>query len=151
PLVYHPRYDITAFGLERLRPFDSRKYRRIHDALIARRLRRPGDFVRSRPLRRADLQRVHAPEYLRSLRSPEVLAGILGVPIVRRLPGWLLDWRILRPMRYAVGGTLLACRLALEHGLAINLGGVYNHATSGWVGGFCVGPRAGPPAGDGPP
>ena len=34
PLVYSPRYDITAFGLERLHPFDSRKYRRIHDALI---------------------------------------------------------------------------------------------------------------------
>jgi hypothetical protein len=36
PLVYHPRYNITAFGLERLHPFDGRKYRRIHDALIAR-------------------------------------------------------------------------------------------------------------------
>lgn len=36
PIVYHPAYNITAFGLERLHPFDSRKYRRIHDALIAR-------------------------------------------------------------------------------------------------------------------
>ena len=41
PLVYHRRYNITAFGLERLHPFDSRKYRRIHDALIARGLRLP--------------------------------------------------------------------------------------------------------------
>ena len=41
PIVYHPRYNITAFGLERLHPFDGRKYRRIHDALIARGLRRP--------------------------------------------------------------------------------------------------------------
>jgi histone deacetylase 11 len=89
-------------------------------------------------VKRADLLRVHIPEYLRSLRNPEVLAGILEVPIARRLPGWLLDWRILRPMRYAVGGTLLACRLALEHGLAINLGGGYHHAASGWGGGFCV-------------
>jgi histone deacetylase 11 len=40
PLVYHPRYNITAFGLERLHPFDGRKYRRIHDALAARGLRR---------------------------------------------------------------------------------------------------------------
>jgi hypothetical protein len=39
-LVYHPRYNITAFGLERLHPFDGRKYRRIHDALIARGLSR---------------------------------------------------------------------------------------------------------------
>jgi histone deacetylase 11 len=51
PVIYHPRYNITAFGLERLHPFDSRKYRRIHDALVARGLRRPGDFVRTGPAR----------------------------------------------------------------------------------------------------
>ena len=138
PLVYHPRYNITAFGLERLHPFDSRKYRRIHDALIARGLRRPGDFVRPRPVCRPDLLKLHTPAYLRSLRSPEVLAGILEVPIVCRLPGWLIGWRVLRPMRYATGGTILACRLALEHGAAINLGGGFHHAAAGWGGGSCV-------------
>src|SRR4029079_6482090 len=101
PLVYHPAYNITAFGLERLHPFDSRKYRRIHDALIARGLRRRRDFVRPRPVAQRDFLKVHTPEYLRSLRRPEILAGILEVPIVRRLPGWLVDWRVLRPMRYA--------------------------------------------------
>jgi histone deacetylase 11 len=55
PLVYHPGYNITAFGLERLHPFDSRKYQRIHDALIARGLRRPGDFRRPSSVRRRDL------------------------------------------------------------------------------------------------
>src|SRR5438270_8773070 len=84
PVVYHPAYNITAFGLERLHPFDSRKYRRIHDALVARGLRRPEDFVRPRPATRTDLLRVHTPEYLRSLRRPDVLAGILEVPVVRR-------------------------------------------------------------------
>ena len=67
-----------------------------------------------------------------------MLAGILEVPVVRRLPAWVIDWRILRPMRYATGGTILACRLALEHGVAINLGGGYHHAAAGWGGGFCV-------------
>lgn len=138
PLVYHPRYNITAFGLERLHSFDSRKYRRIHDVLIARGLRRPRDFVRPRPAHQRDLLKVHTPEYLRSLRSPKALAGILEVPIVRRLPVWVIDWRVLRPMRYATGGTILACRLALEQGLAVNLGGGYHHAAAGWGGGFCV-------------
>ena len=36
------------------------------------------------------------------------------------------------------GGTILACRLALEQGAAINLGGGFHHAASGWGGGFCV-------------
>ena len=35
PIIYHPKYNITVFGLERLHPFDGLKYRRIHDALIA--------------------------------------------------------------------------------------------------------------------
>jgi histone deacetylase 11 len=138
PLVYHPAYNITAFGPERLHPFDSRKYRRIHDALIARGLRRRRDFARPRPAGKLDLLKVHTPEYLQTLRSPRVLAGILEVPVVSRQPGWLIDWRILRPMRYATGGTILACRLALEHGIAINLGGGYHHTAAGWGGGFCM-------------
>src|SRR6478736_14670 len=137
-IVYHSAYNVTAFGLERLHPFDGRKYRRIQDALVARGLRSKRDFVRPRPARRSDLLKLHTPEYLDSLRRPDVLAGILEVPIVRRLPAWTIDWRILRPMRYATGGTILACRLALEHGVAVNLGGGYHHAASAWGGGFCV-------------
>jgi histone deacetylase 11 len=60
------------------------------------------------------------------------------VPVVARLPRWLIAWRVLRPMRWAAGGTLLACRLALEKGLAVNLGGGYHHASGNRGGGFCV-------------
>ena len=138
PLVYSPRYNITAFGLERLHPFDSRKYRRIRDWLVHRGLREPGDFVTPRPCTHADLLRVHTREYLRSLRDRRVLTRILEVPVIRFLPAWLVGWRVLRPMRWATGGTLLACRLALEKGLAINLAGGYHHAGRDRGGGFCV-------------
>jgi histone deacetylase 11 len=138
PIVYSPRYNVTAWGLERLHPFDSRKYGRIRDALIARGLRRRGDFVTPKPVSRNELLKVHSPPYLRSLQSSEVLAGILEVPQLSKLPGWVLNWRVLRPMRLAVGGTVLACRLALERGLAINLGGGFHHAGGEWGSGFCV-------------
>jgi histone deacetylase 11 len=138
PLVYHPRYNITVFGLERLHPFDGRKYRRIHDALIARGLRRRRDFVRPAGVTRAVLLKVHTRQYLASLRRPETLAQILEVPIVGRLLRWVTDWRVLRPMRYATGGTILTCRLALKQGVAINLGGGFHHAAAGWGGGFCA-------------
>ena len=138
PVVYHPAYNITAFGLERHHPFDGRKYRRIHDALVDRGLRRRGDFLRPRPVTRADLGKIHTPEYLESLKRPEALARILEVPVVGRLPAWAINWRILLPMRYATGGTILACQLALARGIAINLGGGYHHAAAGWGGGFCV-------------
>lgn len=138
PIVYHPRYNITAFGLERLHPFDSRKYRRIRDWLVRQGLRKPAEFVPPRPCSHADLLRIHTPEYLRSLRDRKVLARILEVPVVRYVPGWLVAWRVLRPMRWATGGTVLACRLALEKGLAVNLGGGYHHAGSDGGGGFCA-------------
>ena len=40
--------------------------------------------------------------------------------------------------RCAVAGTLLAARLALEHGLACNTAGGSHHAFAGFGAGFCV-------------
>ena len=34
PIVYSTRYNIHAFGLEKLHPFDSQKYKRIYEDLI---------------------------------------------------------------------------------------------------------------------
>jgi acetoin utilization deacetylase AcuC-like enzyme len=90
PLVYSPRYNITAFGLVRLHPFDSHKYRRIRDCLVRQGMRRPGDFVAPRPCTNADLLRVHTPDYLRSLRDRRALARILEVP-ARWSPAGLAD------------------------------------------------------------
>ena len=138
PLVYAPSYNVTAFGLERLHPFDGRKYQRIHDALVERGLRSSRDFVRPASVSPEDLLRVHSKDYLNSLGRSDVVAKILEVPLARWLPNWMLDWRVLRPMRMATGGTIAACRLALEGGLAINIGGGFHHAAASWGGGFCV-------------
>ena len=138
PLIYSPKYNITACGLQNLHPFDSVKYRRIHDWLIRQGLRKSEDFVAPRPCSRAELLRIHTPEYLQSLRKREVLAQILEVGLLSHLPSCLTWWRVLLPMRWACGGTILACRLALQHGLAINLGGGFHHASPVKGGGFCV-------------
>jgi histone deacetylase 11 len=138
PIVYHPGYNITACGLERLHPFDSSKYARIRDELVRQGLRRPSDFVRPAPCTRAELRLVHTPEYLRSLWRAGTLVGILEVGVVALLPAAFTHWRVLRPMRLQTGGTVLACRLALEHGLAINLGGGFHHASGAKGHGFCV-------------
>jgi histone deacetylase 11 len=138
PIVYHPGYNIRACGLERLHPFDSVKYRRIHGELIRQGLRRPGDFHRPAPCSRAELALLHDPAYLRSLWRARTLAQVVEVPIVALLPAVFTRWRVLRPMRLAAGGTLLACRLAVERGLAINLGGGFHHASGRHGHGFCV-------------
>jgi histone deacetylase 11 len=60
------------------------------------------------------------------------------VQLLARLPAAFIDWRVLRPMRYATGGTILASRMALDSGLAINLAGGYHHASPSWGDGSCV-------------
>src|ERR1051325_7548267 len=138
PLIYSPNYNISAFGLERLHPFDGLKYRRIHDWLILRGLRKAADFLAPQPATREDLLRVHTPAYLDKLAHRTELARILEVSVLGMLPAAFTDWRVLGPMRWATGGTILACRLAREEGLAINLGGGFHHARSDHGHGFCV-------------
>src|SRR4051794_9816580 len=99
PLVYSPAYNITACGLERLHPFDSRKYQRIQAELLRQGLRKPADFLAPAAPTRTELLAVHTPEYLRSLRRSITLARILEVAIVALLPAFFTHWRVLRPMR----------------------------------------------------
>jgi histone deacetylase 11 len=138
PLVYCSAYNITAFGLERRHPFDGCKYRRIHDWLIHQGLRKAADFTAPPKLTRRELLAIHTAKYLDSLGRRDVLARAFEVPIVSRVPACLVNWRILRPMRSATAGTILACRLALQRGLAINIGGGYHHASGDRAGGFCI-------------
>jgi histone deacetylase 11 len=138
PLIYSPAYNISAFGLERLHPFDSVKYGRIHAWLVRQGVRASADFVTPNPCTRADLERVHSAEYLRKLDHSSELSRILEMKIVGYLPHWFVDWRVLGPKRMATGGTALACGLAREQGLAINLGGGFHHASSDHGYGFCV-------------
>ena len=138
PLVYSPNYNITAYGLEHLHPFDSVKYRRIHDWLIAQGLRKEQDFVTPHRCTQEELLRLHTPEYLESLKSSSVLKEILEVWVISFLPNGFVDGHVLEPMRWATGGTIRACRLAREQGLAINIGGGFHHASRAQGGGFCI-------------
>lgn len=139
-IVYSKHYDIGFFGLERLHPFDSRKYSRawrllrrefgqgLKELLVA-----PPSAV-SRP----ELLRIHAERYLQQLRSPAYVAGALEFPPVSKLPRFLIDACVLRPMRWAVRGTMIAAEEARKCGLAINMSGGYHHAKPDAGEGFCI-------------
>lgn len=138
PLIYSAKYNITAFGMEKLHPFDGTKFRKIYNSLHESGLRKKEDFIRPTALDSSQLQCVHTQAYLESLKNSDVVAKILELGPLSILPTQFLDARILKPMRLASGGTLAACRLALEHGIAINIGGGYHHAERDKGGGFCV-------------
>jgi acetoin utilization deacetylase AcuC-like enzyme len=75
--------------------------------------------------------RAHDPDYFRRL-----LNGELSVKEIRRVG---LPWspEIVRRTRYSVGGTIAACRAALEEGVAVNLGGGTHHAFRDHGQGYC--------------
>ena len=134
-VVYSRRYNIGLYGLERLHPFDSRKYGRVWKRLrshFGSTLKRRRVTPR-RPASREELMLVHTSDYLSQLGDPEYVAGVLEVPLVQRVPGWMIDKHVLSPMRWATRGTIVAAEKALRHGSAVNLSGGYHHAkpTSG--------------------
>ena len=139
-VVYSPRYDIRACGLEDRHLFDTRKYSRAFGRLS---LRLGESFTAMTtspkcPLRQKDFLAVHSKSYLARLKSASYLAEILEVPDVERIPAPIVRYVVLRPMRWACAGTLLAGDLAVKHGFAINLSGGYHHAKPDAGEGFCV-------------
>lgn len=139
-VVFSKRYDIHCFGLERLHPFDSRKHGRAWGELrrsLGRELLRHHIPV-DRAVTDQELSLVHTSAYLARLRQRDTLAAILEVPLVKKVPAWLLRWRIVQPMRWAVRGSVLAARAALREGVAVNLSGGYHHAKPDRGEGFCI-------------
>ena len=54
-----------------------------------------------------DLLLVHTQRYLSSLKWSIQVARVLEVPPVALLPNFLVQWRVLKPLRYQTGGTVL--------------------------------------------
>ena len=136
-VVFSDDYLINLGGAERAHPFDIKKYKKIHDALLADKLLTSEATLKPEPIPVEDLLLVHSRDYLKSLADRDKLAGYLESPILRVLPV-SLNKGILMPFRSASGGTLLAARSALEHGIGINIGGGYHHAKPKVGEGFCV-------------
>lgn len=138
PIVYSPFYNIRFGGLENLHPFDSKKWGRVYDILEASGMVRQETIVEPREVSREALLTVHTQRYLNSLDSPCTVAAITEVPPVACLCPCLIEKYVLRPFRYHTAGTILAARLAVERGWAINIGGGFHHCSSDSGGGFCV-------------
>jgi histone deacetylase 11 len=139
-IVYSPHYNITFFGIERMHPFDSRKYGRAWEVLkkeFGPKLIKHHVPV-ERPISEKELLAAHTVEYLASLRSSVTLASALEIPLLAVLPAWIARWRALRPMRWAVQGSIQAAKCAMECGVAVNLSGGYHHAKPNQGEGFCL-------------
>jgi histone deacetylase 11 len=137
PFIYSDGYNIELGGIEKYHPFDTAKYRTVHDYLIDKGLVKPEAFVAPEAVTDEELLLVHTRAYLESLADPLVAARIAEVNEVAYFPAPMIEEGLYRPMRLATGGTVLGARLALEKGAAVNLSGGYHHAKRDSGGGFC--------------
>ncbi|XP_031572592.1 histone deacetylase 11-like [Actinia tenebrosa] len=138
PIVYSSSYNIGFLGLERLHPFDSGKWGRVFSFLKEAELIDDSTIVEPREATTEDLLVVHTKKYLDSLKWSVVVAQICEVPPVAFLPNFVVQHKLLKPLRLQTGGTILAAKLAIERGWSINIGGGFHHCSANKGGGFCA-------------
>jgi acetoin utilization deacetylase AcuC-like enzyme len=126
--VWSPEYRVR-FPLHLIVP--AKKYGLLCDRVVREEILTENDFIQPAPLDNADLRLVHGRGYLWRLY-------LLGSTPLGLLNGENpISLRLLHRLKVACGGTYLACRIALEQGLGMNLAGGFHHAFSCREAGFC--------------
>lgn len=107
PIVYTDDYNIGFMGLERLHPFDSGKWGKVFQYLKDAKMVDDSTVVTPREATNDDLLVVHTESYLDSLRWSARVAMICEVPPLALLPNFIVQRKVLRPMRIQTGGSIL--------------------------------------------
>ncbi len=111
--------------------FPKSKYSLLRRRIMESQIAQAVDLQIPRPATDKEILRAHDPVYLHRLQQ-----GELSAKEIRRIG---LPWsaEIVRRTRYSAGGTIEACRAALEERVAVNLGGGTHHAFSDHGQGYC--------------
>jgi len=112
--------------------FPMEKYRLLRERVLESGAVGPADLLVPEPATDEQILRVHQPDYLR-----RVAAGELERAEVRRI-GFPWSPAMVERSRRSAGGTIAACREALESGAAVNLAGGTHHAFPDHGEGYCV-------------
>jgi acetoin utilization deacetylase AcuC-like enzyme len=125
--VYHEGYEVDIGP----HVFPTVKYRMVRERLLADGTLDSSSLRRAAPASDAQIGRVHAGPWVRKLKRGGLSRReeqLLEVPYSKALQqaAWL-----------CAGGTTLTARLALEHEVALHLGGGFHHAFADHGEGFC--------------
>lgn len=138
-LVHSPRYNtpLSEFGI--CKPFALDRGTRVLTALRAE-VAAQLTAVEPVPITREQALLVHTADYIKSLDNPETWQQIFELKPEEYDPARATRAHneLFDDIAFKSGGTLLAARMALEHGLAANLGGGYHHAFPDRGRGFCA-------------
>lgn len=111
--------------------FPVKKYSLTHNRVLEEKILTKDDFRTPSPLQDLDLALVHGRGYLWRLY-------LLSITPLGYINGENpISFRILNKLKIACGGTYLACKIALEHQIGMNLGGGFHHAFACHEEGFC--------------
>lgn len=138
-LVYSEGYDFAVAGLDKLHPFDAKKFSKAWNILNDE-IPDLVEYHLSPKELAADelLKLIHTSEYLKSLSQLTVIAKVVGLGLLRFFPSGILARSLLDPLRLATSGTLLATQYAVKNqAIVMNFGGGYHHAFSNRGEGFC--------------
>ncbi len=128
PIVSHPAYQAALPDGHR---FPMRKYGRLAEILREQGLA-PAVFLEPDGISPDLIALAHDRAYV-----DQVLACAVPREVERRI-GLPIDQGVVRRARLSAGGTLLAARLALQHGLAGSTAGGSHHGQRTTGAGFCV-------------
>jgi acetoin utilization deacetylase AcuC-like enzyme len=113
--------------------FPMAKYARLHERIAAAAPALRIELHEPPAATDADLQRAHAPDYVRAMSD-----GSADAAMMRRI-GFPWSAAMVERSRRSAGGTMMALRAALEgEGVAVNLAGGTHHAGHARGGGYCV-------------
>ena len=125
--VWSSRYRVRFW----LHIFPARKYGLLYDRASEENILALDDFIQPKVLDDSDLRLVHGRGYLYRLH-------FLGITRLGLLNGENpITLNSLQKLKAACGGTYLACKIALEQGLGMNLCGGFHHAFPCREAGFC--------------
>ncbi len=125
-------YDQHTFPLPPNHRFPANKYALLRQRVMAAGLVPPENLLAAPAATDTQLSRAHTPDYIRRLE-----AGLLTSAEIRRIG---LPWspELVRRVRFTVGATIAAGRMALQDGIAVTLGGGTHHACRDHGQGFCL-------------
>jgi acetoin utilization deacetylase AcuC-like enzyme len=112
--------------------FPGDKYRLLRQQIQKDQLVPDQDLLVPDPASDADILLVHHQDYL-----DKVIDGSLSEKEVRRI-GFPWSPQLVERSRRSVGGTIAACRAALNDGMGVNLAGGTHHSHPGFGSGYCL-------------
>jgi acetoin utilization deacetylase AcuC-like enzyme len=112
--------------------FPMRKYTLLRERLIETAVLKPDELLVPEAATDVQIRLAHTAAYWEKVKH-----GALSPKEIRRM-GFPWSPQLVERSRRSVGGTIAACRAALEDGIAVNLAGGTHHAFPDFGAGFCV-------------